>query len=113
MVDQNTQVSPPVSGNVDNDTLMGILSYLSILVLIPLLVSNNRSAFLNHHINQGINLLIVSVIGMVVLPMLSLWIVTPIWNLLTLVLVVVGIVNVVRKETKALPVIGNWFHLVK
>lgn len=113
MVDQNTQVPPPVSGGTDNDTLMGILSYLGILVLIPLLVSNNRSAFLNHHVNQGLNLLIVWIIGWFVLPLIHLWMLVSIWQLLMVIMMILGIVNVVKKETKSLPVIGNLFHLIK
>ena len=115
MVDQNTQVPPPTNGNneVNNDKLMGILSYLGILVLIPLLVSNNRSSFLNHHINQGINLVVVWLVGYVVLSFIQLWMFMPIWQLLMLVLVIIGIINVSKNETKSLPVIGNLFHLVK
>lgn len=115
MADQNTQtpVPPPASGSVDNDTLMGILSYLGVLVLIPIFATSNRSSFLTHHINQGVNLLIVAVIGAVAFPLVHLWMVSPIWNLLMLVLMVIGIINVSKKETKSLPVIGNLFHLVK
>lgn len=119
MTDQNTQtppqapVPPPASTSVDNDKLMGILSYLGILILIPLLITKNRSAGLTVHLNQGLNLIIVALIGSIVIPLVHLWFLSPIWNLLMLVLVVVGIVNVVRSEAKPLPVIGNWFHLIK
>jgi uncharacterized membrane protein len=123
MADQNTQVPPqapvpPVSGGTSNDTLMGILSYLGILVLIPLLATKNRSPFLTLHINQGLILLIVGIVWQVVfnvvtpfaLFLLPIW---PIGNILLLILAIIGIVNVAKGESKILPVVGNWFHLVK
>lgn len=39
---------------------MGVLSYLGILVLIPLLAGDKTSAYVKHHINQGLTLFIVS-----------------------------------------------------
>jgi uncharacterized membrane protein len=122
MADQNTQtppqapVPPPVSGGVDNDKLMGILSYLGILILIPLLATKNRSASLNFHINQGLGLIIIAVIGWVVLstiPSFYIYRLMNIWQLLILVLIVIGIINVTKGENKPLPVIGNWFKLIK
>jgi uncharacterized membrane protein len=117
---QNTQTPPPapapvppVSGEVNNDKLMGILSYLSILVIIPLLATKNRSAFLNFHVNQGVNLLIVEIIGWVILSVVGLWYLMNLWQLIILVLLVIGIINVSKNETKPLPVIGTWFNLVK
>ena len=71
MADQNTQVPPQASGSVDNDKLMGILSYLGILILIPLLATKNRSTFLNYHVNQGLNLIIVAIIGWIVFSFLG------------------------------------------
>jgi uncharacterized membrane protein len=117
---QNTQTPPPaanpvppVSGEVNNDKLMGILSYLSILVIIPLLATKNRSAFLNFHVNQGVNLLIVEIIGWVILSVVGLWYLMNLWQLIILVLLVIGIINVSKNESKPLPVIGTWFNLVK
>lgn len=39
---------------------MGVLSYLGILLLIPLLAGDKRSSYVRHHINQGLVLFIVS-----------------------------------------------------
>ncbi len=115
MVDQNTQTSPSTEGKseVSSDKIMGILSYLSILFLVPLLAVRNRSAFLNCHINQGIGLFLVSLIGSIILSFVHAWALITLWRLLMVVLVILGIVNVVRNETKTLPIIGNWFHLIK
>lgn len=114
---QNAQTPPPVSPTptgVDNDKVMGILSYLGILILVPLLATKSRSAFLNYHINQGLGLIIVWVIGwgaVSILPIL--FFLMPIWQILMLILIIMGIINVTKNETKPLPVIGNWFHLIK
>jgi uncharacterized membrane protein len=119
--EQNTQVPPsapvppPISGGANNDMVMGILSYLGILILIPLLVSKNRSVFLNYHLNQGLSLIIVSLAGYVILTFVGsvLFIITPIWNVLMLILVIMGIINVTKNEMKPLPIIGGWFKLIK
>ena len=108
------QNSPaPMSSGANNDKVFAILSYLGILVLVPLLVSQNRSSFLNHHINQGLGLIIVSVIGWIGLSFIGMWQLMNVWQLLILILVIIGIINASKNEMKVLPVIGNWFHLIK
>ena len=111
--EQNTQapVPPPVSGGTDNDKTMAIVAY--IVFFIPLLISKNRSAFLNFHINQGLTLFIVALVGSIALGFLSFYMVNNLWSLLMLVLVIMGIMNVSRNEMKELPVIGGWFKLIK
>lgn len=109
--EQNTQA--PMSSGANNDKVFSILSYLGILILVPLLVSQNRSSSLNYHINQGLGLIIVSVVGWIVLSFIHMWYLMNIWQLLILVLVIIGIINVSKNEMKPLPVIGNWFHLIK
>lgn len=119
MTDQNTQNPsqapvPPVSGGADNDKVMAILAY--IIFFIPLLAVKNRSAFLNYHCNQGLGLFIVALAGSIVLGMIlpyGLYMISNLWSLLMLVLMIIGIINVTKHETKPLPIIGNWFHLVK
>jgi uncharacterized membrane protein len=119
MTDQNTQTPsgapvPPVSGGADNDKVMAILAY--IIFFIPLLVSKNRSAYLNFHCNQGLGLFIVALAGSIVLGLIlpyGLYMINNLWSILMFVLMVIGIINASKNETKPLPVIGNWFHLVK
>lgn len=109
MTDQNI----PVSSEANNDKTMAIVAY--IIFFIPLLISKNRSAFLNYHINQGLSLFIVSLVGSLVLGIIfsSLSSISNLWNLLMIILMVMGIINVSKNETKPLPVIGNWFHIIK
>ncbi len=120
---QNQSVPPvtPVppaneSGQIDNDKLWGVLAY--ILFLIPLFAVKNRSAFLNFHINQGIILLVVSVVGNFGLDFLPWWLgimslFKGLWNLAMLALLIIGIKNVLDRQMKTLPVIGKLFTFLK
>ena len=95
----------PVSDGLNK--LMGILAYLGVLVLIPLLAVKD-SKFVKFHVNQGLILLICSVVVYFVgriLPDLSLLV--KILDVAILVLAVIGIYNVIKGETKKLPLIGN------
>lgn len=102
-----------------NDTLMGVLAYLSLLVLIPICTQGN-SSFVRYHANQGLVLLIFEVAYGIVVTILGTIFFTISWQLaLTmstvfyivslafLVLSVIGIVNVVGGREKPLPVIGS------
>jgi len=97
----------------NNDKTMAIVAY--ILFFIPLIVSKNRSAFLNFHVNQGLNLFIVAIVGSIILGMLpfSLYFVSQIWSLAMIILAIVGIMGVSKNEMKPLPVIGGFFNLIK
>ncbi len=120
---QNTQSAPTppptpeaekVTNKADNDKNMAMIAY--ILFFVPLLAVKNRSSFLNYHVNQGLGLFIVAIIGSVILSSLFGWrfyMISNIWNLLMIILVILGIINASKNETKPLPVIGNWFHLIK
>jgi len=116
-MDQNHKAPAPeaekVSGGAINDKTLAIVAY--IIFFIPLLVSQKRSAFLNYHINQGLSLFIVAVVGLVVLSFLGwrLYFLLSIWKLLSIVWMVIGIINASKNEMKPLPVIGNWFKLIK
>jgi len=110
-MDQNTQ--PSYGGGESNDMTMAILAY--ILFFIPLLLVKDRSAFLNYHINQGLNLFIVAVAGSAIFGVLG-WrfaMFTNIWSLLMIILLVLGIINASKNEMKPLPVIGNLFNFIK
>ena len=99
---------------------MGVLSYLGILVLIPLLAGDKRSEYVKHHANQGLVLFILSslvdlVEGEWVWGLHSIihfgggifsWI-FDILGLAFLVLMVMGIVAACRGERRELPLIGK------
>lgn len=85
---------------------MAVLAYLGILVLIPLFVAK-ESKFARFHINQGLILLICSVVSAVFSRMgwgTLAWIL----NIVIFVLAIIGIINAVKGEAKELPVIGKF-----
>ncbi|MDD4803734.1 MAG: hypothetical protein PHN69_01040 [Candidatus Pacebacteria bacterium] len=114
IINQPTENHQGANNSTDNDKLWGIIAYL--IFFLPLIVIKDRSAFLNFHINQGLTLFIVGLIGSVILSMPFnglIMILGQIWNILIIILVIVGIINVTKKEMKPLPLIGNLFSIIK
>jgi|SRR6185369_14081463 len=96
-----------------NQTLMGVLSYLSVLVIIPFLVARN-DPFVKFHIKQGMVLLIIEIV--LGLAMKLFWPLAPLIGILQLgvfVLVIIGIINVTQGKEKELPVVGSYGNRVK
>jgi len=110
--------------DIEQNKLMGILAYLSWLVLIPIFAAKN-SKFARFHANQGLVLAITEIawwiasgvvcsilyninytLGSLVDTLFGLV------NLVFLVLLVVGIMNAVNGRAKELPVIGK-FKILK
>ena len=107
--------------DIDNNKLMGVLAYIGILVLVPILAAKD-SKFARFHANQGLVLLIANVAWSIVSSILStilnsinLGIIASLLSvvsLLFLVLAIIGIVNVVNGKAKELPLIGS-FKILK
>ncbi len=105
----------------DNDVLMGVLSYLGILCLIPLLAAKD-SEFAQFHAKQGLTLFGLEIVLYVLqffVGFMSIFaglgfllILFPILYLGILVLAIIGIVNAVGKKKEPLPIIGG-IHLIK
>ncbi|MBQ4101176.1 MAG: hypothetical protein IJC83_06495 [Oscillospiraceae bacterium] len=105
---------------INNDKLMGILSYISILVVFPIFVSNSKAV--KHHTNQGLVLAIIEIAWWIVsailsalldifLPNILMKIVSIIFfipNLAFIVLSLWGIYNVVKQNPAKLPIIGDF-----
>jgi uncharacterized membrane protein len=102
----NDPVKDFASGAQNNDMVMGVLSYLGPLVLVPYLMNKN-SDFVKFHTKQGMVLFGLEVVIMIVSNMMYLWMLGSLLNLATLVLTIMGIVNVVQGHKKELPVIGS------
>ena len=109
----NNKTSSQKSFKTPSNTLvMGVLCYLGILVIVPILTSNN-DRFVKFHIKQGLVLAVgevaVWLLGMFSWgPMGGLWM--PLSSLVSLgflLLSVVGIVNVSKNEEKPLPYLGQ------
>ena len=106
------------AADVQNNKAMGILSYLGILVLIPILAAKD-SPFARYHANQGLVLLlcevgfsvasmILSVIFAFLGPLALLWtLVSWLVSLAFLALLILGIVNAAQGLCKELPLIGR------
>ncbi len=118
--DPANQPSPPLTSTVQNRTLMGILSYLGILFLIPYLTEKN-DRFIIFHAQQGMRLFVAeavfSILSVVIniflrLPGLRLIFAMISWtvSLLSfgfLILIIMGIVNVLNNRIRPLPIIGG------
>lgn len=109
--DTTTQFDP---NDIEANKAMGILSYLSWLVIIPLIAAP-KSPFARYHANQGLVLAIFSTVVCVLLGALT-WIpvvgvvigiVLGLAGVLFLVLMVLGIVNAANGKAKELPILGK------
>ena len=110
------------SKDIEENTAMGVLAYLSILVLIPLLAAP-KSKFARYHTNQGLILFILELITGVLQGFLHFMftavvdvhavdiifsIIFYLIDLVYLLLIILGIVNVVQGKAKQLPIIGKF-----
>ena len=118
-------VVTPAAADVEKNKVMGILAYLGILFLVPLLAAKD-SPFARYHTNQGLVLFLAAIAGwlaLVIVDMVLAFIPILGWLLIILlnfglmigilVLVVMGIINAANGVCKPLPVIGNRFTLIK
>ncbi len=120
---QNLNDTPDYTNEIDpadvsENRVMGILAYISWLVLIPIFAAKN-SKFARFHANQGLLLAIAeAALGLtqaiLILALGRLWVLKLVIRLLFLVphllivaLTVLGIVNAARGKAKELPVIGK------
>lgn len=109
--------------DISQNKAMAVLSYLAILVLIPILAAP-ESKFARYHANQGLTLFITEIAYVIVESVLGLIfglipVVGGILNgilglvhIVFLVLAVLGIINAANGEAKELPLIGK-FKLLK
>ncbi len=105
----NAPQEAPAMDAASKNTLMGILSYIGPLVLIPLFTSKDQP-FVKFHIKQGLVVLSIEVIVWV-LGMIfwwQLWMLLNLLNLAALILSIIGIINVVEKRERPLPVVGGF-----
>jgi uncharacterized membrane protein len=98
----------PASIAVHNNTLMGVLSYLGPLVIISYALAKN-DPFVKFHVKQGLVVFAIEIalwiIGMIV-PMF--YIIISLVNLGTLILSILGIINVIQNKQEPLPVVGAY-----
>jgi len=99
---------------LEEERILGILAYLSVLVLVPFLMKE-KSDFVRYHTKQGLVLfggeIILGILSGI--PILGWFIIAPLGWLAALVLTVIGIWNVLEKRSKPLPLIGPWAEKIK
>lgn len=104
---------PQYASDSDQSLFMGILCYLGILIIVPLLISRHNS-FVNFHLKQGFALVICEAVLWFAMKMF--WPLMPLIGILQLivfVLAIIGIVNVVQKKQKELPIVGSFAKSIK
>lgn len=107
------------SNDIQQNKIMAVLSYISWLVLIPLIFAN-KSRFARFHVNQGLVLAVVEVVSIFLLRLLGHlpligWIfsiVASLMGLVCLIFAIIGIINAASGKAKELPIIG-FFKILK
>jgi len=106
--------------DAEDNKIMGILAYLGILVLVPILAAK-ESPFARFHANQGLILIIAAIVLSIAVGIFNAIVIAISWRLgiITsllslavsvgcLVLVIIGIINAAKGEMKQLPIIGKY-----
>ncbi len=98
---------------IDEGKGLAWLSYLGLLLLIPLLV-NKDNEYSKFHVKQGLVLLICGIITRIlwIIPVIG-WVVGMVVGIFLLVLMIIGIVNALNEKTEPLPVIGKYAEKIK
>jgi uncharacterized membrane protein len=119
--DPNAGAGPtPDTADVEKNKVMGILAYIGILVLVPILAAKD-SPFARYHANQGLVLFITAIVGWIPLMILTFIpvigciaaIILLCWWLGVLVMMILGIINAANGRMVPLPVIGKLFTIIK
>jgi uncharacterized membrane protein len=93
------------------ERILAGLSYLSVLVFIPLLLGGTATDYGRHHLRQGLLLFIIGVI-----LSLTAWMWLPLWGLANLALVIAsiyGCVQAVQGNKWTMPVLGSYASKIK
>ena len=123
---------PTMSSQVDSDKLLSALSYLGLLVIVPLIVNQEKKdEFIKYHTKQGLVLAGVGLISLAIRWMVPtgayfyygfgtgylLWafvgLLITVLQIGIFILAVIGIMNAVQNEKKPLPLIGKFAENLK
>jgi uncharacterized membrane protein len=116
--------------DINKNKFFALLSYLSILVLIPIFAAP-KSKYAHFHVVQGVNLLVLGIIHFILSAIANLFattryeygiaykttpeffsIILMLFSLVIFILSIIGIINAVSGKAKKLPLIGN-FKIIK
>jgi uncharacterized membrane protein len=97
--------------DIEENKVIAALSYLGLLVLVPLLAKKD-SPFAQFHAKQGLVLLVAWVIigAVTVIPILG-WIIGILGSIFLFVCFIMGLINALSGEVKELPLIGQYASL--
>jgi len=118
-----TSSSDSAGASGDNNNMVAILSYLTLVGLIVALVmhNSNKTALGAYHLRQSLGLMITGAIGFIalmiigIIPLVNLILIVlwPVFGIVLLVLFVLGLISAVKGEQKPLPIVGDkyqsWF----
>lgn len=114
------QAYAPVQSDAQQNKVMGILAYLSWLVIVPWIAAK-ESPFARYHTNQGLVLAIVEIAWWILSAILTaiataayslgflavIGVISWILGIVFLVFSILGIINAAKGEMKPLPIIGG------
>ncbi len=99
--------------DTDQSLFMGILAYLSVLIVISYLLAKDNP-FVKFHIKQGAVLFGIEIILWVAMRLFwPLMFVIGILQIIIFILSIIGIVNVVQKKENELPLVGKFAKSIK
>ena len=98
--------------DIENNKVFAALAYLGVLVLVPILAAKD-SKYAMYHANQGLILfiaqIVLSVIVSIIISISSiLGFISGIFNLIVLVVQIIGLVNAIQGRAKELPIVGKY-----
>ncbi len=104
----------PIDSAKKNEKIMSAISYIPLLFLLPYFLVKNKSKTLNFHMNQGIILSVLFILGYFIVSLLPF--ITgraiDIWKLIILIFTVIGVINVCNDKEKTLPIIGKLLNII-
>lgn len=102
--------SKPSSPDAKDGKVCAILAYLLIGIIWYFVDEKmKKNTFANFHVKQALVLLIVSLAGSIVLGMTFIlaWLI-PLWQIVVLVMMIIGMINANNEQKKELPIIGKF-----
>lgn len=107
-----TQLSEADKKDIEENKAITALSYIGILVLIPML-AKKESKFAQFHAKQGLVNFVAMIICSIlfVIPFIG-WIVGGIGYIVFIVIGIMGIIAALQGQYKALPIISKFAHMM-
>ncbi len=91
----------------EKNTGMAVIAY--IIFFLPLLTEAKKDPFVKYHVKQGLTLFLAGIIARIIvyIPVIG-WILIWPFNVLLLILFVIGVMNALGGKQEPLPIIGKF-----